>query len=265
MQEHQNSENIRQAVRKHYARTAVAPRTGEGLQSTSCCTQGGNAEKIAQAIGYTRDDLQKAPTGANLGLGCGNPQALADLKPGETVLDLGSGAGFDCFLAAGKVGPNGRVIGVDMTPEMIGKARENARTVQVSNVEFYLGEIERLPVPDDHVDVIISNCVINLSPEKRRVFREAFRVLKPGGRLAISDIVTLAPLPEGIKENLAAVASCIGGAQSVDEIKKLLGETGFKDIAVDIDKASEAAIQQCAPANVSACLASAAIKANKPE
>lgn len=265
MQEPQNLENIRQAVRKHYARTAGTPRTDEGLQSTSCCAQSANAEKIARIIGYTQDDLQNVPAGANLGLGCGNPQALADLKPGETVLDLGSGAGFDCFLAARKVGPKGRVIGVDMTPEMIGKARENARTVQASNVQFYLCEIERLPVPDDHVDVIISNCVINLSPEKARVFREAFRVLKPGGRLAISDIVALAPLPEAIKENLEAVASCIGGAQSVDEIKNLLSGTGFKDIVVDIDQAGQNAHQQCTPANVATCLASAAIKAKKPE
>jgi arsenite methyltransferase len=265
MQEHQNLENIREAVRKHYARTAVTQQPGEVPHSASCCTQGGNAEKIARAIGYSRDDLQNAPIGANLGLGCGNPQALADLKPGETVLDLGSGAGFDCFLAARKVGPDGRVIGVDMTPEMIGKARENARTVQASNVQFYLGEIEKLPVPDDHVDVIISNCVINLSPEKARAFREAFRVLKPGGRLAISDIVTLAPLPEAIKENLEAVASCIGGAQPVDEIRKLLSETGFKDIVVDIDQASQDAVQPCAPANVAGCLASASIKAKKPE
>ncbi len=265
MQEHQNLENIREAVRKHYARTAVTQQPGEALHSTSCCTQGVNAEKIARAIGYSQDDLQNAPLGANLGLGCGNPQALADLKPGETVLDLGSGAGFDCFLAARKVGPRGRVIGVDMTPEMIGKARENARRVQAPNVQFYLGEIERLPVPDDHVDVILSNCVINLSPEKARVFGEAFRVLKPGGRLAISDIVALAPLPEAVRENLEAVASCIGGAQPVDEIKRLLSEAGFKDIIVDIDQARHDAVQQCAPADAATCLASASIKAKKLE
>lgn len=170
--------------------------------------------------------------GSDLGLGCGNPHAIAALRPGETVLDLGSGAGFDSFLAAKQVGKTGRVIGVDMTPEMVAKARKLARTDEYSNVEFRLGEIENLPLADSSVDVIMSNCVINLSPDKRRVFREAFRVLKPGGRLAISDVIATAPLPEPVRNDLALYSSCIGGAATIAELGTMLKESGFQNIRI---------------------------------
>jgi SAM-dependent methyltransferase len=190
------------------------------------------AQDISRKIGYTEEDLEAVPNGANLGLGCGNPVALASLKKGETVLDLGSGAGFDCFLAAQKVGAKGKVIGVDMTPEMLGKARENARKGKCKNVEFRLGEIENLPVADGSVDVIISNCVINLSPDKARVFAEAFRVLKPGGRLMVSDIVLLQELPEAVKNSVAACVGCLSGAVMKDEYLRLVKEAGFKDASI---------------------------------
>jgi ubiquinone/menaquinone biosynthesis C-methylase UbiE len=183
-------------------------------------------------MGYSEEDLRAAPEGANLGLGCGNPLAHASLKEGETVLDLGAGAGFDCFLAARRVGKTGRVIGVDMTPEMIQKARENARGWGLGNVEFRLGEIEKLPVEDGSVDVLISNCVINLSPDKPRVFREAFRVLKPGGRLMVSDIVLLRELPEAIRDSVSAYVGCISGAVLKDEYLNAIREAGFRGIEV---------------------------------
>ena len=184
----------------------------------SCC---GPAPLVSLALGYSTSDVEGAPDGANLGLGCGNPQAIAALKPGEVVLDLGSGGGFDCFLAAKQVGPSGHVIGVDMTPEMIARARANARRSNAANVEFRLGEIEHLPVADASVDVLISNCVINLSPDKPTVFREAFRVLRPGGRIAVSDVVATAPLPTAIAESLEAYGACIGGAAQVDDLQRL--------------------------------------------
>jgi ubiquinone/menaquinone biosynthesis C-methylase UbiE len=178
-------------------------------------------------IGYSEAELAAVPEGANLGLGCGNPQAIAALKPGETVLDLGSGAGFDCFLAARQVGPAGHVIGVDMTPEMIRRARDNAAKAGLANVEFRLGEIEYLPVADASVDVVISNCVINLSPEKLQVFREAFRVLRPGGRLALSDIVATAELPAAVRDDLTLFTGCMAGAAHIDELEQMLSEVGF--------------------------------------
>jgi ubiquinone/menaquinone biosynthesis C-methylase UbiE len=187
---------------------------------------------ISKQIGYTEEDLQTVPEGANLGLGCGNPVAMASLKEGEIVLDLGSGAGFDCFLAATKVGKNGKVIGVDMTPEMIEKARENSEKGDYENVEFRLGEIENLPVADNLVDAVISNCVINLSPNKRRVFEEAIRVLKPGGRLMVSDIVLLEAIPDAIQNSIEAYAGCIAGASMKDEYIGIIGSVGFKDIKV---------------------------------
>ena len=231
-----NSERIKKAVRDGYTKIAK--------KDSSCCTPvnsccGGPdlVEDISMKIGYTEEELKTVPEGANLGLGCGNPVALASLREGETVLDLGSGAGFDCFLAADKVGKNGRVVGVDMTPEMIIKAKENLKKTSYENVEFRLGEIENLPVDDSFVDVIISNCVINLSPDKRRVFTETYRVLKPGGRLMISDIVLLKELPNFIRDSIEAYIGCLSGALIRDEYIKLLKEAGFKNVKI-IDETS---------------------------
>jgi SAM-dependent methyltransferase len=190
------------------------------------------AEEISRAIGYTEEELRAIPEEANLGLGCGNPVALASLREGETVLDLGSGAGVDCFLAANSVGKSGRVIGVDMTPEMIDKARGNARKGNYENVEFRLGEIENLPVADHTVDVVISNCVINLSPDKHRVFREAFRILRPGGRLMVSDIVLLKELPDVIKHSVEAYVGCLSGAIMKDAYVEAIRDAGFEDVEV---------------------------------
>jgi arsenite methyltransferase len=197
-----------------------------------CCGSicGTDARKFAKSIGYSEKELKVIPADANLALSCGNPTALAGLKKGETVLDLGAGAGFDCFLAASKVGPKGKVIGVDMTPEMIEKARVNAKTNKVKNVEFRLGEIENLPLPDNSVDVAISNCVINLSADKQRVFQEIYRVLRPGGRIAVSDMALLKKLPDKIEKNMEAYAGCIAGAVLVDEYEKIVKKAGFKNV-----------------------------------
>ena len=221
---------IKKKVREGYAR--IATKKTSCCAPTSSCCGGSLPETISKSIGYSEAELGSVPDGANLGLGCGNPVALASLKECETVLDLGSGAGFDCFLAANKVGKAGRVIGVDMTPEMLDKARQNARKGKYGNVEFRRGEIEKLPVEDNYVDVIISNCVINLSPDKLAVFREAFRVLKPGGRLMVSDIVLLAELPDFIKESVAAYVGCISGAMLKDDYLGAIKSAGFKDIKV---------------------------------
>ncbi|RJQ42671.1 MAG: methyltransferase domain-containing protein [Gaiellales bacterium] len=224
-----NSDLLRDMVRQAYGSVARAGRAGGG-----CC--GGDsacdAGSISGAIGYSAAEMAAAPAGANLGLGCGNPTAIAGLKEGETVLDLGSGAGFDCFLAARQVGPAGRVIGVDMTPEMIARARENAAASGVENVEFRLGEIERLPVEDASVDVVISNCVINLSPAKEAVFGEIARVLKPGGRLAVSDMVLVRELPEELREDIEAWSGCISGAVMMDEYLACMEAAGLKDISI---------------------------------
>jgi SAM-dependent methyltransferase len=216
-------------------------------------------------LGYTVEQLAEAPEGANLGLGCGNPQAIARLVPGERVLDLGSGGGFDCFLAARQVGPTGHVIGVDMTPDMIERARGNAKKVSLANVEFRLGEIEHLPVADSEVDVVISNCVINLSPEKTAVFREAFRVLRPGGRLAISDVVALAPLTAEEKADMTLYTGCVAGAATIDDLKAMLADAGFERIDIDLPAIGRATVAQWFQDNPTASkAASATIEARRP-
>ena len=225
-------ENIKKEVRKRYAK--VAKTSGSCCASSvSCCSAPSPSSKqVSKFVGYSEEEMNDVPDGANLGLGCGNPTALASLKEGERVLDLGSGAGFDCFLAAKKVGAKGKVIGVDMTPEMLDKARANAKKGNYANVEFRLGEIENLPVADNSVDVIISNCVINLAPNKKRVFEEAFRVLAPNGRIMVSDIVLLKPLPKSIKESVEAYAGCIAGAELKDNYLQAIRQAGFKDVKV---------------------------------
>ena len=247
--ETKTGEEIRKAVQESYGKVAKAGGTGsEFATQSSCCgltqiapqpyessccgPQGVSIERLSQTLGYTKEDLDSVPDGANMGLGCGNPVAVSSLKPGETVVDLGCGGGFDCFLAARVVGPMGRVIGVDMTPDMVQKARENARNSGVANVEFRLGDIEHLPVADNTADVIMSNCVINLSPDKLDVYREAYRVLKPGGRLAISDILATAPLPDEISNDLDLVCACLGGAATINDTEHMLRQTGFQDIRI---------------------------------
>jgi arsenite methyltransferase len=255
-----NVDAVRKEVRDHYGQLS---REGMG-----CC--GGGACSTANpgasaALGYTDEQLAEAPEGANLGLGCGNPQAIANLTSGERVLDLGSGGGFDCFLAARQVGPTGHVIGVDMTPHMVERARGNARKVTLPNVEFRLGEIEHLPVADAEVDVVISNCVINLSPEKTAVFREAFRVLRPGGRLAISDVVALAPLTPAEKGDVTLYTGCVAGAATIDEIKAMLAEAGFDRIQIEIPALGRATVAQWFKDNPMASkVASASIEARRP-
>ena len=227
--------NVKKAVRDSYAK--IAKRKGSCCDSTSsCCNKTDTTQDISKKIGYSEKELSSVPEGSNLGLGCGNPIALASLKEGETVLDLGSGAGFDCFLAANKVGEDGKIIGVDMTPEMLEKARENAVKGNYKNVEFRLGEIENLPVADNSVDVIISNCVINLATDKRRVFDEAFRVLKSGGRIMISDMVLLNKLPDSIMNSITAYVGCISGAMMKDEYIETIKSAGFRKVKI-IDEA----------------------------
>jgi SAM-dependent methyltransferase len=221
--------------------------------------------ETALRLGYSAQDLAATPEGANLGLGCGNPQAIAALREGETVVDLGSGAGFDCLLAARQVGPKGRVIGVDMTPDMISRARQNAGKAGLGNVEFRLGEIEHMPVADRAADVIISNCVINLSPDKSAVFREAFRVLRPGGRLAISDVVALRPVPEEIRRDLALYTGCVAGAATIDEVTALLGDAGFVEVQVKVNRPATEAMAEMTPGSDLASLAASAnIEARRP-
>jgi arsenite methyltransferase len=224
---------IKKSIRERYGQIAAQDTSCCGQEQQSCgCSGGGNAREASKSVGYTDEDLNAVPDGANLGLGCGNPVALASLKEGEIVLDLGSGAGFDCFLAAEKVGKSGRVIGVDMTQEMIDKARTNARKSDSKNVEFRLGEIENLPVADSTVNAIISNCVINLAPDKKRVFKEAFRVLKPGGRVMVSDIVLTQPLPEIVKNSVEAYVGCIAGASTESDYIGAIKAAGFQEIKI---------------------------------
>ena len=219
-------DKIKKTVREAYGAIAEGRAKGRSCCGSCSCDN----EDFARSIGYADNELKMIPEGANLGLSCGNPTAFANLREGETVLDLGSGAGFDCFIAARKVGMSGKVIGVDMAPEMIEKARENAKKGSFLNVEFRLGEIENLPVADDSVDVVISNCVVNLSTDKARVFHEIYRVLKPGGRIAVSDMALLKELPPNIKQSIDAYVGCIAGAVFVDEYKRLVEEPGFKAV-----------------------------------
>lgn len=237
----QTNDSIRDTVRNHYKEIAV-----QGINSSiGCCGAPTDYNEISSQLGYSAEELAIAPVGFNMGLGCGNPQAIAELKPGEIVVDLGSGGGFDCFLASRQVGDHGKVIGVDMTLEMVSKARVNAEKGGFHNAEFRLGEIEHLPIANNTVDVIISNCVINLSPNKSQVFHEAYRVLKAGGRLAISDIVTTAELPQHIKNDIGDLYSgCISGASSIEEVKIMLEQSGFTNISVMPKDESKSFIKQ---------------------
>jgi SAM-dependent methyltransferase len=266
-----DKQKIRQIVRDGYGKI-VQNQQGCGCGCSSC---GPDSKEFAKSIGYSEDELNSIPEESNLALSCGNPTAIANLKEGETVLDLGSGAGFDCFIAANKVGPSGKVIGVDMTPEMVAKARDNAQKNNITNIEFRLGEIENLPVEDNSIDVVISNCVINLSTDKQRVFQEIYRVLKSGGRVAISDMVILKELPVEIQENIEAYVGCIAGAISVDEYKNIVESSGLRESVFTVkgtsvcidpdtnDPFSKAAINALGEEKLEDYIASAYIEAYK--
>lgn len=262
----------RRVVRERYARIATETESEEGNCNSSdgCCTDDASdtedTAETATQLGYSTADVESVEGEANLGLGCGNPQALASMSDGETVLDLGSGAGFDSFLAAQEVGEAGQVIGVDMTAEMVEKARANAAENESENVEFRLGEIEHLPVADDSIDVIISNCVVNLSPNKQQVFREAFRVLRPGGRLAISDVVMTADVPKDIRADPDSVASCVAGASTITQLQEMLTDAGFEQIDISPKDDSDQFIREWDDEyDVSEFLVSASITGRKPE
>jgi SAM-dependent methyltransferase len=258
---------IKDIVRARYAGIATAA-TSDCCAPTasSCCGPApASHDEKALEMGYSASELAAVPEGANLGLGCGNPQAIAAMQPGEVVIDLGSGAGFDCFLAAQHVGPTGHVIGVDMTHEMVMKARENAAKIGTANVEFRLGELEHLPAADNMADVVISNCVINLVPDKAQVFREAFRVLKPGGRLAISDIVNTAALPPDLQADPALVCGCVVGAATADQVDAWLRDAGFADTQITVKPESRELITTWAPGRgIEDYVVSAIIEARKP-
>jgi len=263
------ADEIRQNVRESYSQVAESSNNGNscGTQS-SCCGVSDDAAinaLVSTRLGYSEDDLENVPEGADMGLGCGNPRAIAGIKSGETILDLGSGGGFDCFLAAAETGESGQVIGIDMTPTMISKARSNAEKGRYNHVEFRLGEIEHMPVANDTVDVIISNCVINLSPDKKRVFNEAFRVLKPGGRLAISDVVASTELPDELRKDLALYSGCMAGASLISELQTILEDNGFEQISIAPKDESKDFIKDWAPGRgVEDYVLSATIEAVKP-
>jgi arsenite methyltransferase len=246
-----SNDQILQNVRSNYENKLVN-KDGGCSSASSCCggSTGDNLvtlDDLSVAMGYSEEELGTLPEGANLGLGCGNPQAIANLKPGETVLDLGSGAGIDCFLAAKAVGEKGLVIGVDMTPKMISTARESIAKTGLDNIQFRLGEIEHLPVADNSIDVIISNCVINLSPDKQQVFNEAYRVLADGGRLAVSDVVAYVEMPDDIRKDLALYTGCISGASMIHEVEEMLEKAGFTEISVEPKYESKDFIKNWAP------------------
>ncbi|MBF0227157.1 MAG: arsenite methyltransferase [Desulfobacterales bacterium] len=242
-----DDDKVRQQVSERYSQIATSNSVGCGCSQSGCCSQNSFSATSANKLGYSCEEMDSVPDGANMGLGCGNPMAIASLKEGEVALDLGSGGGFDCFIAAKRVGKTGQIIGVDMTPDMVMKARENAKKGNYDNVEFRLGEIEHLPVADNSVDVIISNCVINLSPNKPQVFKDSYRVLKQGGRLAISDIVTTSEIPDNIKHDIAKYTGCIAGASHVKTLESMLREAGFTDIKIDIKEESRKFIREWFP------------------
>ncbi len=259
----------RQGVRQAYAEVAKASNEQSDCGTgSSCCGVSGDAainSLISTRLGYSASDLAQVPEGADMGLGCGNPKAIASLQPGEVVVDLGAGGGFDCFLAAAEVGGEGKVIGVDMTPDMLSKARGNAVKGNYANVEFRLGEIEHLPIADNTADVIISNCVINLSPDKPQVFQDALRVLKPGGRLAISDVVATIELPQEMRNDPQLIAGCMGNASLIEELETIMGEAGFEDIRIQPKDESREFIRDWAPGRgVEDYVVSATIEAVKP-
>ena len=267
-----DAETQRTVVRERYANIAAEESEAESSccsSDDSCCSPAETTaptDETARQLGYSKTELESVNGDANLGLGCGNPQAIASLETGESVLDLGSGAGFDCFLAAQEVGEAGRVIGVDMTPEMVEKARTNTSQNDAENVEFRLGEIEHLPVSDESIDVIISNCVVNLSPDKPQVFDEAFRVLCPGGRLAISDVVLTAAVPDDVRADPDSVASCVAGASTIDRLETILTDTGFESVNISPKDDSDEFIRDWDDDyDVSEFLVSAAVTARKPE
>jgi len=269
MSEQQEMDELRQNVRESYAKVAEASNEGAGCgEASSCCGVSDDDAintLISTRLGYSEDDLNVVPDGADMGLGCGNPRAIASLKKGEVVVDLGSGGGFDVFLSAREVGETGQVIGVDMTPTMISKARKNAEKGKFAHVEFRLGEIEHLPIADNTADIIISNCVINLSPDKQQVFKDAFRILKPGGRLAVSDVVASAVMPDDMKNDPILHAGCMAGAELIDDIEEMLVVAGFVDIRITPKDESREFIKDWAPGSgVEAYVLSANIEAIKP-
>lgn len=266
---HAEQDTHRNTVRDAYAKVAKASNEGSacGPESSCCGVSDDSAINtlISTRLGYSEKDLANVPQGADMGLGCGNPRAIASLQTGEVVVDLGSGGGFDCFLASPEVGDTGHVIGIDMTPDMISKARNNADKGKFKNVEFRLGEIENLPVADNTADVILSNCVINLSPNKARVFQETFRVLKPGGRLAISDVVATVELPEEMRNDPALIAGCMGNASLIEDLEEMIKAAGFQNVRIVPKDESKEFIRDWAPdQNVTDYVVSASIEGIKP-